>query len=76
MTDSPALPKPIQQPHPPIIVGGGGPKRTPGLAARFADEFNAPFLPAADAAKQFARVDEACEKIGRDPASIRHTAPH
>ena len=38
VADSPALPKPVQRPHPPIIVGGGGAKRTPALAARFADE--------------------------------------
>jgi F420-dependent oxidoreductase-like protein len=38
--DGPGYPKPIQRPHPPIIMGGGGPKRTPMLAARFADEFN------------------------------------
>jgi F420-dependent oxidoreductase-like protein len=72
--DSPALPKPIQQPRPPIIMGGGGPKRTPGLAVRYADEFNTPFLSVTDAAQQFARVDEACEQTGRDPASIRHTS--
>ncbi len=38
--DAPGYPKPAQRPHPPIIIGGGGPKRTPALAARFADEFN------------------------------------
>jgi F420-dependent oxidoreductase-like protein len=74
VTKSPALPKPAQHPHPPIIVGGGGPKRTPALAARFADEFNAPFLTPADAAQQYGRVDDACERINRDPGSIRHTA--
>ena len=42
--DSPALPKPVQSPHPPIIIGGGGAKRTPALAARFAAEFNIPFV--------------------------------
>ena len=43
IADSPALPKPVQQPRPPVIVGGWGPKRTPRLAATFADEFNVPF---------------------------------
>ena len=42
---SPALPKPVQSPHPPIIVGGAGAKRTPALAAAFAAEFNIPFAP-------------------------------
>ncbi len=37
LTDSPALPKPVQSPGPPVIVGGKGPRRTPALAARFAD---------------------------------------
>lgn len=74
VSGSPALPKPVQRPRPPIIVGGGGPKRTPALAARFADEFNTPFLAPDDAAQQFARVDAACESIGRDPTSVRHTS--
>lgn len=74
VTDSPSLPKPTQKPRPPVIVGGGGPKRTPALAARFADEYNTPFLSPTDAALQYSRVDEACGRIDRDPASIRHTA--
>jgi F420-dependent oxidoreductase-like protein len=74
VTKSPALPKPVQRPHPPIIMGGGGAKRTPKLAAQFADEFNTPFLSPSDAAQQFARVNQACDEIGRDPASIRHTS--
>ena len=45
LDDSPALPKPVQQPRPPIIIGGWGTKRTPRLAARYADEFNMPFAP-------------------------------
>jgi F420-dependent oxidoreductase-like protein len=43
IADSPALPKPVQQPRPPIIIGGKGKRRTPALAARYADEFNVPF---------------------------------
>ena len=54
LKDSPALPKPVQQPHPPLIVGGGGAKRTPRLAATFADEFNLPFSSLADTEAQFA----------------------
>src|SRR4051812_27000603 len=41
--DSPALPKPVQQPHPPIVMGGFGARRTPQLSARYADEFNVAF---------------------------------
>ncbi|MGV9215085.1 LLM class F420-dependent oxidoreductase [Micromonospora sp. RB23] len=70
VSDSPALPKPVQQPRPPILLGGMGPKRTPRLAARYADEFNLPFASAADSAAQFDRVRAACAEIGRDPAEL------
>jgi F420-dependent oxidoreductase-like protein len=68
--DSPALPKPVQSPHPPVIVGGAGAKRTPTLAARFATEYNVPFFPPGDIAKQYGLVKEACERVGRDPGGI------
>jgi F420-dependent oxidoreductase-like protein len=70
IVDSPALPKPVQHPRPPIIMGGKGPKRTPGLAARFADEFNTSLWDVDNTAAQFTRVREACTEIGRDPAEI------
>jgi alkanesulfonate monooxygenase len=70
LSDSPALPKPVQQPRPPIIIGGHGAKRTPRLAAQFADEFNVPFSPYEVSRTQFERVDAACTAIDRDPASI------
>ncbi|HET7721366.1 MAG TPA: LLM class F420-dependent oxidoreductase [Acidimicrobiales bacterium] len=74
MADSPALPKPVQQPGPPIIIGGGGKVRTPRLAARFAAEFNHMF-PTIDAiAPTRARIVEACEAIERDPATITFSA--
>ena len=63
--DSPALPKPHNS-IPRIIVGGFGPKRTPRLAARFADEFNAPFAGVADAQQLLANVKHACADLGRD----------
>ena len=68
--DSPALPKPVQQPRPPILIGGFGPKRTPRLAARFADEYNVPFAPLDVVADRVEATRRACERIGRDPASI------
>ena len=70
LADSPALPKPVQTPHPPVIIGGKGKRRTPALAARYATEFNVPFSPVDEVAVQFARVDEACTAIGRDPADL------
>jgi F420-dependent oxidoreductase-like protein len=74
LEDSPALPKPVQSPRPPIIVGGAGAVRTPRLAARFADEFNTPFLQPRDAQVQFGRVSAACEAVGRDPSSMRFSS--
>lgn len=65
LTDSPALPKPVQTPRPPILIGGGGKVRTPQLAARFADEFNMPFNSLDGTATQFERVREACDRSGR-----------
>jgi F420-dependent oxidoreductase-like protein len=75
ITDSPALPKPVQRPRPPVIVGGLGKRRTPALAARYADEFNVSFAPLADFATLTAAVAAACERAERDPASMtRSTA--
>ncbi|MHB1716613.1 MAG: LLM class F420-dependent oxidoreductase [Acidimicrobiales bacterium] len=70
LTGSPALPKPVQSPHPPIIVGGAGRVRTPRLAATFAAEYNVPFHRPDDTAASFEYVRRACEATGRDPGSI------
>lgn len=66
LIDSPGLPKPAQSPRPPVIVGGTGPKRTPALAAAFADEYNVPFASLADSDAAFRRAEAACRAIGRD----------
>ncbi|MEV4355960.1 LLM class F420-dependent oxidoreductase [Nonomuraea sp. NPDC049625] len=66
VADSPALPKPVQRPRPPIIIGGFGAKRTPRLAAAYADEYNLPFHTLADTEQAFARVRAACETTGRE----------
>lgn len=70
VTDSLALPKPVQSPRPPVLIGGVGKRRTPELAARYADEFNLPFVDEAKAAIQFGRVRAACEAIGRNPDDL------
>jgi len=70
LDNSPGLPKPVQRPRPPIILGGAGGRKTPALAARFADEFNVPFHPLEQTHAQFDRVRAACEAIGRDPGSL------
>ena len=67
LTDSPALPKPVQSPRPPVIIGGWGKTRTPRLAARFADEFNVPFPPLAAFGGQVDAVRAACEAVEPRP---------
>ncbi|WP_338757823.1 LLM class F420-dependent oxidoreductase [Nocardia vulneris] len=64
LTDSPALPKPVQSPVP-LLIGGLGAKRTPRLAAEYATEFNIPFASIEDSAAQFDRVRAAAEARGR-----------
>ncbi|MGY1691726.1 LLM class F420-dependent oxidoreductase [Geodermatophilus sp. SYSU D01105] len=70
LSDSPALPKPVQGGGVPIVVGGRGRRRTPRLAARYAAEFNVPFAPVEDNAQLFAGVRAACQEAGRDPGSM------
>jgi len=65
LVGAPALPKPVQVPGPPIIIGGRGPKRTPELAARYADEFNMPFTSVTETAAAYGRVIEASMRVGR-----------
>ena len=73
VTASPGLPKPVQSPLP-IVIGGGGPRKTPALAARFASEFNTPFVPRDFFTAQCDRVRAACESIDRDPATMVYSA--
>ncbi|MEV5708500.1 LLM class F420-dependent oxidoreductase [Actinoallomurus sp. NPDC052274] len=74
VTDSPALPKPAQQPRPPLIIGGVGAKRTPRLAARYADEYNVPFNGLQETGSAYERVRAACEQGGRSCQSMTFSA--
>src|SRR5882757_1537758 len=74
IVDSPALPKPVQSPHPPIVIGGGGAKRTPALTAKFASEFNMPFASLDDLKTQYGRVAAALAAAGRAPESLTYSA--
>ncbi|MFJ8164011.1 LLM class F420-dependent oxidoreductase [Streptomyces sp. NPDC096136] len=69
LENSPALPKPAQA-KVPVLVGGHGARRTPRLAARYADEFNMPFASVEDSRRQFARVREAAAETGRKAEEI------
>ncbi len=74
VTASPALPKPAQDPHPPIIIGGQGAKRTPALAAKYAAEFNVPFSPLDTVTTQYQRVRDAVAAAGRPADSMTYSA--
>ena len=74
VADSPALPKPVQRPYPPIIIGGGGAKRTPALAARFAAEFNLAFPTLDFTQLAYRRMREALDRAGRGPEDLVYSA--
>ncbi len=65
------VPKGIQQPRIPIIVGGNGERVTAGYAIRFADELNYVFLDAPEITERIASVRQRCADEGRDPATLR-----
>jgi F420-dependent oxidoreductase-like protein len=69
-----ALPKPLQQPHPTLIVGGSGGRGTIGPAARWADEYNTFSASPDEIRERRARFAEAWEREGRDPAELRFSA--
>jgi alkanesulfonate monooxygenase SsuD/methylene tetrahydromethanopterin reductase-like flavin-dependent oxidoreductase (luciferase family) len=62
-----ARPTPVQQPHPPLIMGGVAGPRSAALAARFADEYNTPFATLEEIRERRAAVAAACERAGREP---------
>ena len=73
VVDSPALPKPVQSPRPPVLIGGTGKRRTVALAATYADEFNVPFHNLPDVGPQFDRVREAVTAAGRAAGSMTYS---
>jgi F420-dependent oxidoreductase-like protein len=79
LRDLQAQPKPIQKPHPPLIMGGCAGPRSAALAARYADEYNTPFPPSmTDIAQRREQLERACEAAGREmlPFSITGRATH
>ena len=74
LSGSPALPKPVQRPRPPVLIGGDGQRQTPRLAAGFADEYNIPFASIPDSTAAFGRVRQACQEAGREPGSLVYSA--
>jgi F420-dependent oxidoreductase-like protein len=68
-----AEPKPVQQPHPPIWIGGSGRRRTLRIVAEYADVWNAAGGSAEEIADLSSVLDRHCADVGRDPAAIRRT---
>jgi alkanesulfonate monooxygenase SsuD/methylene tetrahydromethanopterin reductase-like flavin-dependent oxidoreductase (luciferase family) len=64
------VPKPIQQPRVPIMVGGNGPNVTWRLAARFADELNVDGMSPDEVAEALPVIRQRCEEVDRDPATL------
>lgn len=64
---------PVPDPRPRIVIGGAGMRRTPLLAARFADELNAVLLNREDCERQRAALTDACREVGRDPETISYS---
>ena len=71
ITDAPQMPKPIQKPKPPIIVGGRG-DRTLEIAAKHADDYNQ-IAPLKEAVHNLERMKKACDLIGRDFSLMRRS---
>ena len=74
LRDAVCEPKPLQRPHPPIVVGGYGRPRLVQLAATYADELNLDSPTPATCREVFARLDDACGVAGRDPAAVGRSA--
>ena len=70
LVDSDPLPKPVQSPHPPLIVGGRGGPRSVALAARWADEYNTVYATAEQCRERRERIAEACAELGREPLTF------
>jgi F420-dependent oxidoreductase-like protein len=70
LEDCSALPRPVQRPQPPLIVGGRGTPGTVVPAARFADEYNTVYTSPDELRTRRARIIAACEEVGRDPSTM------
>jgi F420-dependent oxidoreductase-like protein len=75
LTDARCEPKALQQPHPPICIGGTGPRRTLRAVAKYAQHWNHPGAPVDSWKESLATLHERCAEVGRDPATIR-TSTH
>ena len=70
LRDQQALPRPVQQPHPPLVLGGTVKRRFAALAARYASEVNTLGAPNDELRERKAALDHACYEAGRDPSAL------
>jgi len=73
LRDQDALPRPVQKPHPPLILGGRAKPRSAALAARFAAEYNTLGAPLDELEQRGRRLDDACAAVGREPGTLVHS---
>jgi F420-dependent oxidoreductase-like protein len=73
LRDHTALPRPVQRPHPPLVLGGTVKPRFAALAARYAAEVNTLGAPNGELRERKERLDRACEEAGRDPATLGYS---
>ena len=73
LTDARCEPKPVQQPHPPFVIGGSGEQLTLRMVARYADIWNATDTSPEEFARKSAILDDHCSAVGRDPAEIERS---
>jgi F420-dependent oxidoreductase-like protein len=73
LSDAPFMPKPVQRPHPPIMIGGVGEKKILPLVARYAQMWNIPSLPPEQVAEKGKILEKACQKVKRNCAEIERS---
>ena len=73
LRDQQALPRPVQQPHPPLVLGGWVKPRFAALAARYATEVNTLGAPNDELRERRSALDRACAEAGRDPATLGYS---
>ena len=66
-------PQPIRRPHPPILIGGGGERKTLRLVARYADASNLVASSYDEVSHKLGVLDRHCEEVGREPSSVERT---
>jgi F420-dependent oxidoreductase-like protein len=73
LAETVCAPQPIRRPHPPILIGGGGERKTLRLVARYADASNLVASGYEEVSRKLGVLDRHCEEVGREPSSVERT---